>query len=115
MRIGLLSLRQSVNDRPYRFISTRDAKLGIIRGTLKKHSKKLYQEVALNIIASSSPERHFIPKVDVVMVSNTVSISLPTTLNLFYPVKDQSTYAERNFHEIWGCNLEDWQERIGAV
>ena len=129
MRIGLLCLHQSVNDRPQRFISRSDAKNGLLRGELRRLSKKLYQEIDRKtvvlgkknqeIIPSSSPERHFTQKLDVVVVSKSeiekkFPLKTPTTLNLYYPVQDQSSYRIRNFREVWGCDADEWQRRLGA-
>lgn len=121
MRIGLLSFEQSDYDRPFRYISKRDAKLGVLRGTHKKLSKKLFKELVSNITLSSNPSRHAVTKSEVI-VQTSVQASIqtlkefkpPSTLNLYYPVSDKSSYAIRNFNEIWGCNIEEWQRRMGA-
>lgn len=124
MRIGLLSLLQSTNDHPLRFISKRDAKNGVLRGSLKKISKKLYQEILLEAFPSSNPERHLTPNLAVIASVTFVNqkrgktVTVPDTpsdtLNLYYPVADQSSYAKRDFKEVWGCDLDKWQRRMGV-
>lgn len=102
MRVGVLAYNQTINDTPYRFISKREA-ASYFDSCYQRISKKLIRERFPNSIPSSNPLRHLKTKLKIVVPK----IKAPgpqhtTTMNLFYPVKDSSSYAAYNLIRVWG-------------
>lgn len=126
MRIGVLRNNQLETDKPDRFVS-KSAAGGFLRHlTHERISKYVIREVLVkaalggslqyqrSITPSSDPGRHFIPKLRIKAVSELLPPGLPTNLVLYYPVKDQSSYAKQNFLRMYGCNQAEWSAKFGS-
>lgn len=115
MRIGILRYNQT-DGRPWLWTSVTKAKEYVAAGSHKKISKKIIIELYSDITPPTRPERHYCTGVKIISVPlpQLNPPSLPSTLNLWYPVRDMSSYARRNFEEIWGSPVDQWIRRFGA-
>jgi len=120
MRIGVLRNTQSENDSPKEYISKSHAQKLMRSGTHYKVSTYIIREMVIGSTPVGNPERHaakllrHVDEVIAVPVHKLNPPEGPSTLNLFYPVRDMSSYGPRNFKEIWGGSQEEWQRRIGG-
>lgn len=102
MRVGVLAYNQTENDSPIRFISQKEA-ASYSEAAYFRISKKLIKERFPRSIPSSRSIRHLKVKLKIV-IPKLNAPTPPMNLNLFYPVKDYSSYAKANFERVWGEN-----------
>ncbi len=102
MRVGVLAYNQTQNDSPARYISKKEA-ASYSEAAYSWISKKLIQERFPRSIPSSTPMRHLKARMKII-IPKLKAPQPPMNLNLFYPVKDYSSYAKANMQRIWGEN-----------
>jgi hypothetical protein len=100
MRVGVLAYNQTINDTPSRYISKREA-ASYSEASYTRLSKRLIQEKFPRAIPSSTPLRFLKTKLKIV-IPKLLPPQPPSNLNLFYPVKDYSSYAIYNMRRVWG-------------
>jgi len=107
MRVGILNVGEPEDSKPWKFTSVSKAKLYVADGTHERLSKKKIRELAFRATPAPDPDRFMKVRLEILIEdipSLKDPLSVEPNLNLFYPVKDYSSYAKANFERIWGEN-----------
>lgn len=104
MRVGIVCFGEAADSRPWMFISVPLAKQLVADGTHERLSKKKIRELAPHITPKPDPKRHCRTKLKIIIPKLNAPAPVESNLNLFYPIKDYSSYAKANFERIWGEN-----------
>lgn len=124
MRIGLLSINQTANDRPEHFISKVLANQICLERRYTPEVKKSIQtgvwisNCLIHLQTKESireiKDRFKKTKLAVVPIPRILPpASSYDCLAAPYPVRDMSSYSVRSLREVWGCDQIQWQKRIG--
>lgn len=92
-RVGVLFFKQASVDRPWYHISRTKAKTLVQSGTHTWISKSVIHELVECSTPQGEPSRFFEPKLNIIpLLANPLADQ--GTMCLYYPVKDQSNYAD---------------------
>lgn len=105
MRVGIICFGEPADSRPWLFTSSSKARAYVAAGTHQRISKKLILELSPDATPGPDPDRFLKASLEISVIPLLKDpVPVEPNLNLFYPLKDYSSYAKANFERIWGEN-----------